>query len=181
MLAQSVLDRMAELGGLSPARGTTFAPLREDHFQAIQARFGSSIPDDYRSFISIYGGGAFSQSVRYVRDQSLAINPGYFYGDGPDETSVFHIQWAIQVYNGRVPSNLMPIVDCRAAGLICLCMADPDKGRVYFWDRHDEWASELEECIRQGVPAPPDLQYRNLTALADTFSGFILGLEPDAD
>ncbi|HXD85327.1 MAG TPA: SMI1/KNR4 family protein [Urbifossiella sp.] len=179
MLSDTAEAKIHALGGLVPARGGKLEPLRDGDCDAIEARFGQSLPADYRSFVTKYGGGMFANLARCDINQSRFVYVGVYYGDGDDESSPFHIKWAMSVFCEQMPTNFLPIAESAGGdGQFCLGVAGSEYGKVFFWDRDEGWSGEEAEYRTQGKPFPEELKFQNMTLLADLFEAFLLRLIP---
>jgi hypothetical protein len=99
----------------------------------------------------------------------LANNPygvtQVFFGiDDPEESC--NLDWNMDVFNGRLPANLLAIACDDGGDLICLSLFGDDAGSVLFWDFYNE-------------PAEPS--YVNVYRIAESFAAFIEGLRPLPD
>lgn len=177
MLTTKLEQLLTVIGHLSPAHGGTFHPLTVEEIAEIEKRRDGHLPEEYQSFVLQYGSSAFNRMVRYPATSGRTIFPDVFYGGGEDPDSVFHINWALDMYEDRMPSTLIPIADCSEQGLICLGVKGAESGKTFFWDRNLEWGATQDSLQLEGKPIPSDLQFQNLTLLADTFFGFLSGLE----
>jgi len=176
MLNAIIANQISALGGLMP-RGTAFSPLGDQEISEIESAFGSSLPTDYRSFVSEYGDGTFINLIRCDVTSTRLVYLGVFYGSGADENSPSHFKWAMKMLCYRMPSMLMPIADTAGGeGQICIGMSGDESGKVYYWDRAEGWEGEADDFRKQGKTYPEHLKFQNVTLLADTFERFILSL-----
>jgi hypothetical protein len=84
----------------------------------------------------------------------------------------FSLLWARECYEGRMPNEVLWIMDDPFGNAICLTVKGQNRGRVYFWDHEDEPDEEWDGTI-EDTP--------NLQLLADTFADFVAGLHPNDD
>jgi hypothetical protein len=71
----------------------------------------------------------------------------------------------LDVYNGRVPSWLLPVADDEYGNLYAVSLRSHDLGSVWFWD-HEEEADEGE--------APSE---ENISRKAGSWGEFLQGLQ----
>jgi hypothetical protein len=176
MLITKVEAALAAVGHLTPARGGSFHPLTLGEIAAIENRLGRELPEDYRTFVLKYGSSTFARMVGFPLSGKRAVFIQVFYGGGEDHESEFHINWAVDMYASRMPPTLIPIADCGELGLICLGVRSVEYGKIFYWDRDREWGATQEQLQLEGKAIPPNLQYQNLTSLADTFLAFLSDL-----
>jgi hypothetical protein len=163
---------LAGLGHVSPASGEAFQPLGLEEISAIQTQVGGILPEEYRVFVSSYGKSSFNHLVGYELPNKRMIFISSFYGSEKESNDVFSINWAMRVYEGRMPSTVIPIAECGEQGEICLCLSGAEYGNVFFWDRNKECGpSEQFAGIR--TEDLLQLQFQYLTHLADSFITFL--------
>src|SRR5262245_50295241 len=61
----------ARLGGLVPLLDTSFSSLNENEIEAIEAKLGERLPEDYRSFLRTYGASTFNALTSIRTDAPL--------------------------------------------------------------------------------------------------------------
>jgi SMI1/KNR4 family protein SUKH-1 len=158
--------KMEQLNGYDLLEGDP-KPSAGQMIRQIERQLDTALPDDYVEFLQDYGCYAFDHHVTFTfQEKYPGGNKGVvnvFFGVDPGET---YNLWSNYIdYQGRVPSNLLPIANDPGGNLICLSVTSEDKGTVYFWD-HEEESSEEEE-----------LRYANVYRVADSFTSFINSLE----
>lgn len=171
MLNQATESCISRLGGLFPSFGSSFVPLRLEQLAALEDRVGV-LPEDYRAFILIYGNSRFDHLVgkRFPPDRTVFVSS--FYGGEGDVDAACTLAWAMKVYEGRMPTSAIPIAECAEQGEICLVVSGSERGKIYFWDRSNEWVASEDKTATL-----PEIQFQNMTKLADSFGDFMCGLE----
>ena len=136
--------------------------LREEDIRTFELQLGISLPDDYRRFLLAHNGGqpepgafpvfSFAVGDYAVLNRFLGIRQGEY-----EDLANYYVN----VFRGRIPGDLLPIASDPGGNLICLSVAGPDRGRVYFWF-HEE---ESDEGQSPG--------YSNIYFIADSFSALL--------
>jgi hypothetical protein len=89
----------------------------------------------------------------------------------------FSLEWARECYQNddelRIPHELLWVMDDPGGNAFCLGVSGRYRGRVYFWDHEeepdpDDWDGSVETA-------------GNLTLLANSFTDFVAGLQPEPD
>jgi cell wall assembly regulator SMI1 len=139
-------------------------PLHESDIAKAEHRMGVTLPDDYRQFLLRHNGGRPDRNVFPVVGDPLndtgIINWLYSIEDG----DVYDLVGNAEIYKGRMPAELLPIGLDPFGNQICLALAGPNKGRVYFWD-HEEEVGEDEKPT-----------YENVYFIANSFTEMMDGL-----
>ena len=171
-------QRLKDLGGLHPCIGPgssgTRSPLSEKEISELEDDLGVRLPADYRQFLSEYGACRFKSIVSSHPDLYYRI--AHFLGGGQDENDSGHIRGAIAVFEGRMPDNILPIAECDD-GAICLGISKTVYGRIFYWDRENEWDWQQQERRSSGDALSIDEQFQNISELAESFEAFILDLQ----
>jgi hypothetical protein len=131
-------------------------PLETD-VERFEKLINSALPSEYRRFLMTENGGR-PERVSIVfeteggKDESVV---NYFYS--LDDDSVYSLAEKFDVFEDRVPSNMIPIA-CDAFGNQFLMSLGDEKGAIYFWD-HEKENEDAEEND-------------NVHLIADSFSKF---------
>jgi hypothetical protein len=173
MLNTKLEAALTALGHVSPASGDSFQPLRLEEMSAMESKVGGTLSEDYRLFGSRYGKSSFNNLVGYKLPNKRTIFSSSFYGGGKDTDDVYHINWAIRAYEGRMPSTVIPIAECGEQGEICLCVSGTEYGEVFFWDRKREYTASEEDSQRLSKEELLRIQFQHLTHLTDSFETFL--------
>jgi hypothetical protein len=89
------------------------------------------------------------------------------------EESDFSLESARECYVGRIPDDLLWIMDDPFGNAICLGIRGIHRGRIYFWDHEMEpdpngWDGQVDT---EG----------NVSLIANSFTEFVAGLKPTRD
>jgi hypothetical protein len=137
--------------------------LTETDIEQLESQIEKPLPIDYKTFLLKYNGGCPTPNAFPI--EGLANNPFgtiqvFFRVGGHIESS--NIDWNCEVYNGRLPDNLLPIACDDGGDLICISIYGKDAGAVVFWDAHQETNEPT---------------YNNVYPIADSFSRFIMSIQ----
>jgi cell wall assembly regulator SMI1 len=149
------IDRVNPYGATSPEAIAQF-----------EARRGVLLPPEYKAFLLESNGGSPIPDVFEVpgwHGRSNALN--FFYGTHEAE-KVDRLDWACDVYDERIPADLIPIAYDANGNNICIGWKGKRKGKIYFWDHEDE-LDENGESVQD---------YRNVFLVADSLQEFLDGL-----
>jgi len=137
-------------------------PLLAEDVGSFEKKHGLSLPGAYKAFLLATNGG------RPERDL-LTING--FKGDPVGRIHLFfglrdpvescNLDWNLEVFQQRLPANLLPIATTEGADKICLSVAGEREGAVFYWD---------------GYAQPGE---RNLYFLSPDFASFMSALQFD--
>jgi hypothetical protein len=141
-------------------------PVDEPRVLALESRFGSRLPEDYREFLLAFNGGkpvpaCFQFTSKSGRTSDSVVN--WFLSLSHEE--MLNIEAVLGWLDSRIPPDVVPIAIDPFGNFILLGLRGDVRGKVYFWD-HDR------EPERQ-----PD--WSNIDLIADSFDGFLRALTPD--
>jgi hypothetical protein len=148
-------------------------PAPPEGLERLEALLSNKLPDDYRYFLINCNGGYIGGRFWFLgknpdgRDDDAGV---HHIGGFRDE-SYFSLFWARDCYDGRIPRALLWIADDPFGNAICLGIADPYYGKIYFWDHENEpdmeWNGDVETA-------------GNVVLISNSFTEFVGGLrEPD--
>lgn len=134
-------------------------PTSDARISEIEKELGISLPLQYRNFLLRYNGGH-------------PIPDGFVFKEAPYGDSC--VAWFLAIdselsnfvetfecMRDRMPRELIPIADDPGGNQICIAVAGPNTGAVYFWDHEHE--------VDEGdVPT-----YQNISLIANSFDEFI--------
>ncbi len=115
--------------------------LSEKTINQLEQTIGYNLPDDYKVFLTNYGGVAFYSYPSFaiqgttkpdsasILDTCYGILPGY----PLEDIATLHAD-----YKGRIPADLLPVGEDPGGNIICLGLVGERNGKVYFWDHHGE-------------------------------------------
>lgn len=173
------------LGGIVPAVGEEFVPMSEDEISALESTLPGQFPASYGAFLKTYGAASFGE---YIDFEPIEPLPATISSTGKGHISHFYgakssrykdnmsLERNFRVYRGRMPESLIPIGNDGVGNQICLGVDGDERGKVYFWDHHDEW--DEDDYLDSGEPVPPDLKFSNVYQIADSFDDFLQRLTP---
>ena len=148
-------DRVNPYGATSPEAIAEF-----------EARRGVLLPAEYKAFLLKSNGGRPTPDVFEVPGWHGRSNElDFFYGIHEAE-KVDRLDWACDVYDERIPGDLIPIANDANGNAICIGWKGKRAGKIYFWDHEDEL--DGHGGFRQ--------DYRNVFLVADSLQEFLDGL-----
>ena len=134
-------------------------PVDTATLDAFEASLGSTLPADYRTFLSTTNGGIpHPDTVHEERQGVIGIRWFLSLGTNSDESS---LTAARETWHERHPEGLLPIAVCDGSNLLLL---DLEQSQVFYWD-HDGEADEHDEP-----------RFDNLTPVAESFSALVSSL-----
>jgi hypothetical protein len=151
-------------------------PAPHDELEAFEADLGGKLPADYRRFLVACNGGYVGGRFWFKgpTPEGNTAEAGVDHIGGFRDESYFSLKRRRAVYKGRIPKDLLWIMDDPFGNAICLGIAGKHSGKVYFWD-HEEEPDEEEWDGRVETAG-------NVTLLANSFTDFVAGLgEPEDD
>jgi hypothetical protein len=137
-------------------------PLSTKEIEALDAKLGLSLPEEYKSFLLRYNGGRPTPNaypIDGLENNPFGVIQGFFGVDDPIESC--NLDWNVAIMKGRLPANLLPIACDDGDDLICISLFGEDAGAVVFWDQHAE----------SSTPS-----YDNVYRIADSFMEFLDGI-----
>jgi len=161
----SIDELLAHVENTSPP--APIAAVRE-----LERDLAATLPEDYRQFLLKCNGGFVGGRLwfRGPTPTGEAADAGIHHVGGFRTESYFSLRSAREIYEGRIPRELLWIMDDPFGNAICVCVAGPTRGAVYFWDHEREprpvkWDAGLES-------AP------NVQLLTNSFTEFVSGIVP---
>lgn len=140
-----------------------FGATSREAIAEFEARQGILLPAEYKAFLLNSNGGMPIPDMFEVPGWHGHGNElGSFYGihDGPKTK---RLDRACEVYDERIPSDLIPIAYDANGNAICLGWKGEREGKVYFWDHEDE-LDENGDFVQD---------YRNVFLVADSLQEFL--------
>ena len=127
-----------------------------------EGKVGLVFPDDYKNFLTKYNGGTptLANFNFYGKEEGSTIRRFFGIMIGSKNS----IDWILDVYEGRLPKDFLPIADDLGGNLILLDCSLKQRG-VFFWD-HEEEAEDGEE------PTMDNMYY-----LSKNFDSFLSSLK----
>ncbi len=137
---------------------------------ALEEGIGERLPADYREFLIACNGGSLGGRLWFYRAGSVLPDAAPHHVGGLRPEPHLSLLARLHACHGRIPIDLMWIMDDAFGNALCLGVAGALRGRVYFWD-HEK------------APAAGDWNGRarnrqsNVRLLAESFTEFVAGLE----
>ena len=150
------------------------APAPESELLAFEQTLGCRLPEDYRHFLVSCNGGYVGGDLWFTGPTPTGekADAGVHHIGGFRQERHFSLVRARSRYEGRIPSDLLWIMDDPFGNAICLAIRGKYFGQVFFWDHENEpeegWDGSVERA-------------ENLQLLANTFTEFVAGLHPNDD
>lgn len=153
-------------------------PAPEGEVRRFESEIGSPLPPDYREFLIRCNGGFLGGQLWFFgpTPEGAKADAGVHHILGFREESYFSLRWNRDCFQGgelRLPRQLIKIMDDPFGNAICIGLAGPYRGRIYFWDHEnepdpEEWDGSVETA-------------GNLSLLAHSFTEFVEGLKRNTD
>ncbi|HEV7406713.1 MAG TPA: SMI1/KNR4 family protein [Chthoniobacteraceae bacterium] len=144
-------------------------PLPVPVLLALEEGIGERLPEDYREFLIACNGGSLGGRLWFYKAGSVLPDAAPHHVGGLRPEPPFSLLARLHALHGRIPIDLMWIMDDAFGNAICLGVAGELHGRVYFWDHEKEpaagaWDGRLDTAV-------------NVRLLAGSFTEFVAGLE----
>jgi hypothetical protein len=153
----------------------TAPPAPTEKLAQLEEALGNSLPDDYRRFLERCNGGFVGGSLWYQGPTPTGdrADAGVHHIGGFRDESYFSLAWARECYAGRIPDDLLWIMDDPLGNAICLRVRGSHSGGIYFWDHEMEpdlntWDGQIDTA-------------GNVSLIARSFTEFVAGLRPSSD
>jgi hypothetical protein len=149
-------------------------PAPADALERFEETLGHRLPDDYRAFLISCNGGYGRGYVQFRGPTARrnVIVACLNHVGGLREEKYYSLERAYQkyqVWEVRIPKDLIWIADDPYGNGICLGVSGTSRGRVFFWDHENEpdpnrWSGVVETAD-------------NVDLLANSFQEFVSGLQ----
>lgn len=107
----------------------------------------------YKKFLLEQNGGYPDKNCFVISDDQGADNTNYFFRI-KDEG--YNMSWALDMYEGRMPEEFIPIADDPGGNLICLGIKGTYYENIYFWD-HEQESGDGEPNMSNMYYLAPDI------------------------
>ncbi|MDX2219354.1 MAG: SMI1/KNR4 family protein [Burkholderiales bacterium] len=146
-------------------------PAPEAEVAAFEASLGCRLPADYRAFLIACNGGFLSGTLGFagLSPTGEPVSVSIHHIDGFREENHLSITFSRELFEGRIPDDLLMIMDDPSGNAICLGLRGPYTGKVYLWDHEEEPDDDWDGAVESAG---------NIQLLADSFSAFVAGLRP---
>lgn len=137
--------------------------------QALEDGIGQRLPEDYRKFLIACNGGSLGGRLWFYKAGSVLPDAAPHHIGGIRPERPFSLLAQLHALHGKIPIDLMWIMDDAFGHGICLGVAGKLRGHVYFWDHEKApstgaWDGRVESAA-------------NVRLLAESFTDFVAGLE----
>jgi hypothetical protein len=132
-------------------------PADPELIERLERRIRHRLPASYREYLEQQDGGRLEDNSEVVND---------IFGLGDDVPDWANMWDALETFDGRTPSWLLPVARDVYGNLFTISLRDQDEGSVWFWD-HEAEADEDE---------PPSVE--NIECRAADWLTFLDGLTP---
>lgn len=142
----------------------------ESAIVALEQRLATHLPVSYRQFLFDINGGRPEPNAFKIQDNpndTHGLLERFFSLDDADAD--YDISDNIDVFQNRIPGNLLPIAFDPGGNLLCIAVSGENVGKIYFWDHNDE-------CEIGAVP-----DYHNIYFVANDFSELLDNLTELSD
>lgn len=148
--------------------------LSEAEITAFEKDIGTTLPDDYRSFLQTVNGGWVGGAllISGTTDDGDPIDSDLHHIGGLRSEPHMDLRAARATYQdwlARIPRDLIWIMDDSTGNAICLGIAGDARGKVYFWGHELEPDLDETDGTIEGMG--------NITLIAHSFASFFSGLQ----
>lgn len=149
-------------------------PALEADLSAFELSLGCRLPEDYRAFLVACNGGYVGGTLWFTgpTPEGESADAGVHHIGGLRQESHFSLAWHRECYEGRIPDDLLWVMDDPFGNAICLGIRGQHAGRVFFWDHENEPDEQWDGSVESA---------KNLQLLANTFADFVAGLHSNSD
>lgn len=141
-----------------------------------EAEHRISLPESFVEFLLEHNGGQPEARVfripkhpQWGKTESIVR---VIYGlDAPQDPLIMDIEENMEIYQGRIPLDCIPIGGDIGGNLILLCIQGARHGEVYFWDHGFEDEIDPSEDV--------SVSYHNVALVAKSFDIFLNQLRPE--
>ena len=131
--------------------------------ETFEKRTKHILPESYQNFLLSENGGAPSKSHIVVPDIGTKVVQRFYALNNP--ARMHTIEHVMEVYQDRLPTEMLPIADGPSANLFLLnSIPGSDYGKIYFWDHNLEADTE------------PQPYFGNLFFVSASFAEFVQSL-----
>lgn len=138
-------------------------PTSREEIARFEARRKVRLPVEYKEFLLKSNGGMPTPDIFDIpgfHGQGSDVLAFYGIHDGPEHR---RFERALEVYDERIPADLIPIAIDSFGNQICIGWKGKRRGKIYFWDHEDE----LDE---NGLFVQ---DYRNVYLVANSLQEFL--------
>ena len=140
-----------------------FGATSREAIAEFEARRGVLLPAEYKAFLLESNGGMPIPDVFEVPGWHGHGNAVMFFYGIHEGEKVDRLDRACQVYDERIPADLIPIAYDANGNKLCIGWKGKRKGKIYFWDHEDE-LDENGDFVQD---------YRNVFLVANSLQEFL--------
>lgn len=116
----------------------SFSPSVGDQaIELFQRVLGKKLPKPYYNFLMKYNGGTPEPDTFSFMENEGGSSIRYFLKINGDE-EWNDILLTLRAYDGRIPSDFLPIATDFGGNKICISISGKEYGKIYFWDHELE-------------------------------------------
>lgn len=146
----------------------------------LEQKLTLALPEQYREYLMNFDEVFFDNEIEFT---PIEANP-WTTSEGKQSFDEFYglddLYKHLDLYQDRMPNDLIPIGECPGGNLICLGVKGSILDKVYFWDHENEYTARV--MIEEVAPTKDiNLYWDNLYFVADTLIGFLHTLEISQD
>ena len=144
-------------------------PVSQEQISLLEKELAIELPESYRGFLLETNGGEPSPDEFIVpgwEGEASAVSSFFSISDDKEAG----LESEILSFKARIPDSIIPIGTDPGGNLICIGIADTNRGKVYFWDHEDELDENGES----------KLDFSNTYLVAGSFDEFMENLTDDA-
>jgi hypothetical protein len=143
--------------------------LTDSDVAAFEEKRGIRLPADYRDFLLESNGGSVDGEdllCFVVSPEQGEASMAFFYSLKDAPRSTWTLDYANNLCTPRLPATLLVVGAEGTGGKICIGIAGPESGKVYFWDP----GMDVDETSEGS--------FDNIHEIAGSFSEFRQNLKP---
>lgn len=141
--------------------GEKFGEATDQDIQRLEQRIGAVLPADYREFLKTTNGMARLRRYMFSfveRRSPTSSAVEALFTLAPH--AYYNLEQNLETFAGRYPPETMPIGTDSGGNLLCIGVAGPKRGEVWFWDH--------EQADGRG--------FNGMSFVAKTFDSFLEAL-----
>ncbi len=138
-----------------------FPPATPQAIASFESAVGASLPESFIEFLRRHNGGAPDPQDIVISEEEGTTDVQMIFGLNDDKD--YDLRVNADIYQGRIPRQMLAIATDSGGNLFCLSLAAPTYGEVFFWDHERETDPD----------APKEL---SLTPVAGSFDALLANL-----
>jgi hypothetical protein len=186
-----IYEAINRLGGVSRIgrlAGEFDVGMQEWELSSLEALYSFVFPPLFREFMKEFGACGFGPPdgnytimlpwnvpIPHHITNHKYTSYGTFYGRAAMPQMAFRLSWQLEMFQGRMPGEIIPIADCDG-NKVCLGVRSDCFNRVYYWDSETEPQDEEDYLADFGGQMPREVKWQNIFLVADSFEQFVMSL-----